>query len=141
MNDIQNTYYRGTIKAVIRNNDGSVLVVKESSDFIDLPGGGIDHGETVKEALARELFEEIGYSGKFHFLYRDTLTYYSKRLRYCCMHLIFDVVLDDYQGTVGLDAERVEFINPLICKDSDAIAHQFIYKYCVDESFAIPFDE
>lgn len=132
--------YRVTAKAIIRKGD-KILAVWDKDGFWNLPGGGIDHGETVKVALKRELYEELGYEGTFTYHYRDTLTYFSQRLNYCCMHLIFDVVLDSYRDTTGADSKKAEFINPEQYKDSGDIAHQFIYKYGTDETFDIPFDE
>ena len=49
--------------AIIR--DGSILVVRrEPADFLggnfELPGGGVDAGETLAGALKREAFEETG---------------------------------------------------------------------------------
>jgi len=53
-------WYRVSTKAVIVK-DGKVLLVKEGSDFWDLPGGGIDHqDEDTLNGLARELNEELG---------------------------------------------------------------------------------
>ncbi|MGB4957464.1 MAG: NUDIX domain-containing protein [Candidatus Saccharimonas sp.] len=138
MGQYPDAFYRVTAKAVIRKDD-KVLVVWDKGGFWNLPGGGIDHGESVESALERELFEELGYSGKFTTAYRDTLTYYSNSLQYACMHLIFDVTLENYQDTVGEDAEKAVFIDPATLKNSDHIAHQFIYKYSVDETVDIPF--
>lgn len=50
------------------------------------------------------------------------------------MHSIFDVTLENYQDTVGEDAEKAAFIDPATLKNSDHIAPQFIYKYSVDET-------
>lgn len=55
-----NTFYRVAVKALIRNGDGTILLVKENSDKWDLPGGGIDHGESPEDAIRRELHEELG---------------------------------------------------------------------------------
>ncbi len=55
------------------------------------------------------------------------------------MHLIFDVKLENYQGTVGKDVEKAAFIDPTTLKGDSHIAHQFIYKYSVDETVYIPF--
>ena len=43
--------------------DGKILVTYqgEPHDEIQLPGGGIDHGEGAIQALHREVFEETGY--------------------------------------------------------------------------------
>lgn len=59
--------FRMSIKCLIKNKDGMVLVVKESGrTWWDLPGGGMDHGETIKEAMARELYEEVSLTGDFN---------------------------------------------------------------------------
>ena len=58
---IKSPYYRVSVKAKI-NFNGKTLLVKEDSKKWDLPGGGIEHYETIYEALKRELTEEIGVS-------------------------------------------------------------------------------
>ena len=55
-----------TVKAAVVNKDGKVLLLKRAEKEIannskyDLPGGGIEKRETVKESLQRELVEELG---------------------------------------------------------------------------------
>ncbi|OTG64803.1 NUDIX hydrolase [Acinetobacter silvestris] len=54
--------YRLSSHAVIRNTHGQILLLKAT--YTDcawgLPGGGLDIGETMHEALLRECREEIG---------------------------------------------------------------------------------
>jgi hydrolase, NUDIX family len=58
---IKSPYYRVSVKAKI-NFNGKILLVKEDGKKWDLPGGGVEHFETIQEALTRELTEEIGVS-------------------------------------------------------------------------------
>lgn len=57
------TFYRVSLKAVIRDEEGKILVVKENGSNWTLPGGGWDHGESERDALARELYEEVNFEG------------------------------------------------------------------------------
>ena len=57
------TFYRVSVKALIKNDKNEILVVKESQDFWSLPGGGLDHGEIAQDAIKREIMEELGVSG------------------------------------------------------------------------------
>ena len=56
------TFYRVAVKALIRDEEGKILLIKEKSDKWDLPGGGLNHGEEPEAGLARELKEEVGIS-------------------------------------------------------------------------------
>ena len=58
---IKSPYYRVSVKAKI-NFNRKTLLVREDGKKWDLPGGGIEHFETIQEALTRELTEEIGVS-------------------------------------------------------------------------------
>jgi len=54
--------YRISVKAVIKDDGGRVLLLREEDGSWELPGGGLEHGEDPKEALTREITEETGYS-------------------------------------------------------------------------------
>ena len=58
---IKSPYYRVSVKVKI-NFNGKALLVREDGKKWDLPGGGVEHYETIDEALKRELTEEIGVS-------------------------------------------------------------------------------
>lgn len=57
-------FYRTSAVALIRNDKGQVLMVNEHGR-LTLPGGGWDYGESLHEALARELYEEIKLTSDF----------------------------------------------------------------------------
>jgi len=52
--------YRVVVKGLVRDQSGKLLFVQERSDSWDLPGGGLEHGENIVEALTREFREELG---------------------------------------------------------------------------------
>ena len=56
---VKNAYYRVSAKAKIRQGN-KILLVKEDGKKWDLPGGGVEHNESIDGALKRELKEEIG---------------------------------------------------------------------------------
>lgn len=51
--------YRVTVKGLARDEAGRLLFVRERGDTWDLPGGGLEHGEEIFEALRREFREEL----------------------------------------------------------------------------------
>ncbi len=59
------------VPAIIRNSKGEILLGKRDKasftypNFWGLPGGLIEYGETVEEAIKRELKEELGVNSEF----------------------------------------------------------------------------
>ena len=56
-------YIRNSAKALVVSDDGKVLLNKCCSrlgEYYALPGGGQNPGETLEEAMKRELLEETG---------------------------------------------------------------------------------
>lgn len=55
-------YPEPTVGALIVNKEGKILLAKSHKwfDKYTLPGGHIEVGETMKEAVAREVREEVG---------------------------------------------------------------------------------
>ena len=59
MKNIENWWYRVSVKAIIYNNKWEFLLCKESNWTWDLPWGWLDHGENPTTCLKRELLEEM----------------------------------------------------------------------------------
>ena len=53
------------VKGIVRKND-QILVLVKPNGTLDLPGGRVEYGETVKSALQREIDEETGLKAEIH---------------------------------------------------------------------------
>jgi 8-oxo-dGTP diphosphatase len=49
-----------TVKGLVRDEHGAVMLLRERSGTFDLPGGRLEHGESFAECLERECREEMG---------------------------------------------------------------------------------
>ncbi len=78
-------FYRLSAHAVLLNADGKVLLLKATyGDYgWGLPGGCVDPGETVHEALLRECQEELNTS--VDILYMSGIYFHSKHNSHACI--------------------------------------------------------
>lgn len=123
--------FRISVKGYIRNKNGEVLVVRENGRTSwDLPGGGMDEKESIESAIARELSEEVNLSRDFIF---KPLAVDNPRLldraNIWQVRIVFEIVPSDLNVSIGKDADDVQFIDPVIFKDSDLYAEKKIYEY------------
>lgn len=109
-----NTFYRVAVKALIRNGDGTILLVKENSDKWDLPGGGIDHGESPEDAIRRELHEELGITDGVRIGNVVTLqSFWVESKQAWLMWVVYEVSLEDnVQPIPGEDVSEIAYRDP-----------------------------
>ncbi len=138
--------YRPNVAAIIVSSDypeSKQVFIAERSDIADVwqfPQGGIDEGESSKEALFRELEEEIGTDKvKIIAKYPDWITYdfpehVAKRMapwdgqkqRYYLVRL-------KKSARINLDTKHPEFINYKFVKVGDLFDHLAHFKKPVYE--------
>jgi 8-oxo-dGTP diphosphatase len=53
------TYYRVSVKALIFDDQQRLLVFQDKDGEYEMPGGGLEHDESLVECITRELYEEM----------------------------------------------------------------------------------
>ena len=97
--------------ALIRNPKGELLVVRRArhpgKGLLTLPGGFVDHGESIEEGCLREVREEVGVSGRIvRFLFSLPNRYPFSDFIVPTVDSFFEVAIDNPAAIVaGDDAE------------------------------------
>ena len=124
--------YRVSIKALIYNDAGQILVVKEiDRTYWDLPGGGMDFGETIESSLKRELYEEVGYRGGLRYqLFDASDEMYIERIDANQICFYCRVWPENFDFAPGEEGDEVMFIDPeeLLLQKSEVDAPARAYK-------------
>ena len=123
--------FRISMKGLIRNHVGKVLFVKETGrNWWDLPGGGMDHNESIKEGIARELYEEVKLTGDF--TYRVVATEEPSFLKHANVwqvRLVFEIKPENMNFEPGEHGDEIAFLDPSDLKDSEQPAERKVYEY------------
>lgn len=111
--DGQNDYlFRISVKALVFNNKNEILLVREGGKDWDIPGGGIDHGESIEDTLRRELEEEINLTD--HFTYKvvsvENPTFVESH-HFWLVRIIYAVWPDNLELSAGEDGEEIRFVS------------------------------
>lgn len=99
------------VRLIVANEKGEVLIVRRhgsahASGFWCLPGGKVDYGETVEQAVAKELREETALTctaSRFLF-YQDSLPPEADTMH--CINLYFEC---DVAGDLVLNEESSDY--------------------------------
>jgi ADP-ribose pyrophosphatase YjhB (NUDIX family) len=129
--DKADSLYRISLKCLIRNESGEVLVAKETGrKSWDLPGGGMNHGENITSAIARELSEEVNLKGNFK--YKTIAVDEPKKLTNRDIWQIRRVLAVKPENLVfnnGKDSDETAFMDPKSFENSESEDERKIYEY------------
>lgn len=120
------TIYRVVAKALITDEENKILVVKEGQDFWSLPGGGLEHGESAKDCLVREIKEEIGIDAvKVDEIIYSTNAYLDKRDIWMTW-IVYRAEIDSSDFVLGDNVTDVRYIDIAEIKDSTDLLEKLI---------------
>lgn len=119
-------FYRVSLKAVITNDKGEVLLVREQNNPAwNLPGGGLDYGEDDYTALKRELYEEVGYTGEFSFTPVATRPMFLDAKQAWQLWIVYRVHPETFDFSVGHEADEIAFMDLKAIKDERPNVYKF----------------
>lgn len=105
------SFYRVSVKALVRDEQGRILLAKQSNGKWDMLGGGLDHGEEPREGLTREIFEESGLrllsmaQAPSHFL-----TVHNPNHDVYLANVIYEAELEHYEIIPSDECEELRFV-------------------------------
>lgn len=125
--------FRVSLKAVIRNDKGELLIVKEKNHRKwSLPGGGLDWDETYEQAMKRELYEEVGYTGEFRMKLiaaDDARPLKNRPVDTRQVRLIYEIIPENYEFSVGEESDYIAWATAATLNESEERYSQLIYTY------------
>lgn len=104
-----------TVSAIIEKDDQLLLIKRKfepNKGCWDLPGGFVEIGQNLEDALASEVKEEIGIGIKSSRYFCSTVSFYNTE--YMIENIVgiaFKVEVDSYDFVPGSDAQEVKFFN------------------------------
>lgn len=122
-----NTFYRVSVKALIKNKEGQVLVVKENQDTWSLPGGGLDHGEDPKLGVLRELKEELSITNAEVNDIVAVRTAYLERKSAWLLWVVYEVIIGSQEFTFGDGVTDAKYIDVSELASSQDIFEKMVY--------------
>lgn len=108
--------------------DKKIAMVKSNLGYYKFPGGGIEKGETKKEALIREVLEETGLQVKEQTIKEFGYTYEKRRSIY-----------DEKGFNLDLDRIFIQYSYYFLCECEEKVLSQRLFDYEIDESYTLEF--
>ncbi|MDE1824763.1 MAG: NUDIX domain-containing protein [Candidatus Micrarchaeota archaeon] len=120
---LPNYRFRRAARAVVFDGNGNVALMHiPELNYHKLPGGGIERGESVEEALRREVLEEVGYRIKIGKPLGIIIEYRNRRKLLQVSYCFTAKILGKELGTRFTKAEKYEGFAPMWVKIDKAIS-------------------
>lgn len=111
--NIPNSFYRVSIKALILDETGTkFLVILEDNGWWELPGGGLDWGESVEQCIKRELSEEMGLTVTLVNPYPSYYLIGKSMKDNMTLNLVFETKVKDLNFKTSEECQEIKFIAP-----------------------------
>lgn len=127
------TVYRVSVKALIKDNQGRVLIVEEKDKW-DLPGGGLDHGEDAVAGIKRELFEELGVVDVNVKNPVCVKTFYLENKQAWLMWIVYEVELNKTNFAFGDLVTDARYVEPESLTNSDDVFQKMVYEVVAESA-------
>lgn len=109
--EIPNCYYRVSIKALIYNDEGKFLLVKEAKGVWEFPGGGLDFGEEAHAGLRREINEEMNLEIETISEHPTHFLTFKNRIGVWVSNVFYKVTLKSLDFTPTDECVEIKFFN------------------------------
>ena len=133
---MEQKYPEPTVGALILNPKGQILLVKSYKwpGKYTIPGGHIEVGETVEEALKREVKEEVGLDVEFDKVLFVQEPIYSKEFIKKKHFIFLECVCRAKSEHIKLDEDEIQefiWVEPkgALGLDVDSFTRKFVEKY------------
>ena len=109
---VPDSFYRVSVKALIRDKTNRFLLVREDNGFWELPGGGLDFGESPAEGIKREIWEEMKL--KTTFISPQPCYFFTIKNHkdVFIANVIYEVGLASFDFQVTKECEEIRFFSP-----------------------------
>ena len=110
--------------AIIINNEKVLLMhrINSGKEYYVFPGGGVKNGETVEQAVLREVQEETSLEVKIKkLLYHHILDDGSEQFFYLCRYVSGEPKLGDGNEARDMAESNANFYNPIWCDIKDLL--------------------
>lgn len=110
------------LTGILKDNDEFLVVKRSENDDLypgawEFPGGHLEKGETLKEGLKRELFEEIGFDLEFE----PIITHYYDEVKNNTLDLELDFIINVNKEDMNIVLSNEHCDYKWVTKDSELL--------------------